>query len=42
MRYSHLSPEHCVKALEKLCISSATTTATSAQTAAATVAQSIQ
>lgn len=42
MRYSHLSPEHCVKALEKLCVPSATTTATNDQTAAATVAQAIQ
>jgi site-specific recombinase XerD len=42
MRYSHLSPEHCVKALEKLCIPSATTTATNDHAAAARVAQGIQ
>jgi integrase len=33
MRYSHLSPEHCVKALEKLCAPSATATATEASQA---------
>src|SRR5262245_33411945 len=29
MRYSHLSPQHCVTAVEKLCQPTATTTATS-------------
>jgi site-specific recombinase XerD len=42
MRYSHLSQEHCMKALEKLCIPSATTTATEGQTAATRVAHGIQ
>jgi site-specific recombinase XerC len=42
MRYSHLSPEHCVKALEKLCIPSATATATEGNTGTARVAQAIQ
>ena len=37
MRYSHLSPEHCAKALEKLC-ASATTTATAQQNRESTVA----
>lgn len=38
MRYSHLSPEHCTKALEKLC-ASATTTATTGETTQSTAAQ---
>ena len=42
MRYSHLSPEHRVAALEKLCVTSATEPATEAQQDEKTVAPRLQ
>jgi len=42
MRYSHLSPEHRIAALEKLCAPSATATATEAKELRNLVAPTLQ